>query len=69
MNRRPHMKSLLILLTVALCALALSLAGTAAAHSAPTGWTWDDSGVLIGPDGWTWDGNDASLPRGWTWDD
>jgi len=50
MNFRPHVKTFLLLLAVALGALAL--AGTAAADpattSAPTGWTWDD-GALTQP--------------------
>ena len=51
MNRRPDMKTFLLLVAVVLGALAL--AGPAAA--APTGWTWDDASALTGPAGWTWD--------------
>ena len=55
MNRRPPVKTFLLLLAVALGAL--TLAGPAAADPAPTGWTWDDAPAL------------TSAPTGWTWDD
>ena len=71
MNCRPHVKTFLLLLAVALGALAL--AGTAAADPAttaiPTGWTWD-AGAFLSPAGWTWNANGAlTSPDGWTWDD
>jgi len=67
MNRRPDMKTFLLLVAVVLGALAL--AGPAAA--APTGWTWDDAAASTGnPTGWTWDDAPAlTRPAGWTWDD
>jgi hypothetical protein len=57
MNFRPHIKTFLLVLAVALGALALF--GAAASHPAASpvaGWTWDDGAALNGsPTGWTWD--------------
>ena len=46
MNRRPHVKTFLLLVVVALAALALVLASGNRAGAAATGWTWDDGAVL-----------------------